>query len=259
MKLYIPTVGRAGRLETLRPFIGGMVPKQSVALVVGHDDKAGYPANFEILRTPKGLSGIGPTRQWIVDNHDVHKYGGKMCMLDDDLRFAKRRTDDPSKFTDMSALDFADMFRCISETLETYAHVGVCAREGGNRNHHNMLSTRMLRVLAHDVRVLKKEGIRYDELPVMEDFNVCLRLLRAGYPNIVLAAWTQDNVGGSNSSGGCSTYRTMELQAQGAQMLYERHPNFVKLVQKTTKTAWGGGTRTDVQVQWKNAYRSSIK
>jgi hypothetical protein len=31
------------------------------------------------------------------------------------------------------------------------------------------------------------------------------------------------------------------------------HPNIVSVVEKTTKTAWGGGTRMDVIIQWKKA------
>jgi hypothetical protein len=37
------------------------------------------------------------------------------------------------------------------------------------------------------------------------------------------------------------------------------HPAFVKVVEKATKTSWGGETRTDVQVSWKKAYASAKK
>jgi hypothetical protein len=101
--------------------------------------------------------------------------------------------------------------------------------------------------------VLKKEGVRFDRLPVMEDFDVALQLLRKGYPSLTLNNWVQDQ-STSNAPGGCSTYRSLEVQAKGAKGLARLHPNVVKLVEKTTKGAWGGGTRTDVQVAWKKAY-----
>ena len=34
------------------------------------------------------------------------------------------------------------------------------------------------------------------------------------------------------------------------------HPDYVTVVDKTTKTSWGGGTRTDVRIAWKKAYES---
>ena len=34
------------------------------------------------------------------------------------------------------------------------------------------------------------------------------------------------------------------------------HPDFVKVVEKYTKTSWGGGIRTDVRIAWKKAYES---
>ena len=57
--------------------------------------------------------------------------------------------------------------------------------------------------------------------------------------------------------GGCSTYRTMELQGAAAEKLAAKHHPFVKVVIKKTKTAWGGAERKDVIVQWKKAYQSA--
>jgi len=39
-------------------------------------------------------------------------------------------------------------------------------------------------------------------------------------------------------------------------LLAELHPGLVKVVTKETKGAWGGGTRTDVVVQWKKALKA---
>jgi hypothetical protein len=49
----------------------------------------------------------------------------------------------------------------------------------------------------------------------------------------------------------------MEKQAEGARGLFVLHSPFVKVVEKTTKTSWGGQTRTDVIVKWKAAYDSA--
>jgi hypothetical protein len=90
----------------------------------------------------------------------------------------------------------------------------------------------------------------------MEDFDVTLQLLRKGHRNAVLNQWAQDQ-GTSNAPGGCSTYRTPEVQAAGAYGLQKLHPDFVTVVDKETKQAWGGGVRKDVRIAWKKALESS--
>jgi len=183
----------------------------------------------------------------------------KVCMLDDDLRFDLRREDEPNKFTTAEPPHVSKMFQVIEASLDTYAHVGVCPREGGNRHTEKvMFNTRMMRVMALNRTMYHEAKVRFDRIPVMEDFDVTLQLLRAGYPNVVLNKYIQGQ-GSSNSAGGCSLYRTMEVHEAGARRLKELHPDFVSLVQKTTKGAWGGGTRTDVMIQWKKAFASSGK
>jgi hypothetical protein len=87
----------------------------------------------------------------------------------------------------------------------------------------------------------------------MEDFDVTLQLLRLGYANIVLAQWVH-NQRGSGASGGCSTYRTMDMQAKAAKGLAKLHAPFVNVVYKQTSHAWGGQARQDVVIAWKKAY-----
>ena len=205
------------------------------------------------------VDGIGLTRQHILNYTCSRITDGKVVMLDDDLSFFNRRADDATKLEKATASSVFNLFANIEYALETHAHVGVSAREGANRcTDEHLYNTRMLRVLAYDARVLKLEKIRYDRLPVMEDFDVTLQLLRKGYSNVVLNYWAQDQ-GTSNAPGGCSTYRTMDVQASGAHGLRDLHPDFVTVVQKETKEAWGGGTRTDVRIAWKKAYDSANK
>jgi hypothetical protein len=93
-------------------------------------------------------------------------------------------------------------------------------------------------------------------MKVMEDFDVALSLLTKGYENAIINT-VAHNQKGSGAVGGCSVWRTPQVQAQAALKLAELYPGIVKVVEKTTKTAWGGGTRTDVTIQWKAAYAKS--
>jgi hypothetical protein len=148
------------------------------------------------------------------------------------------------------------MFDTIEDALDTHPHVGVATREGANIDTSLWkFNTRLLRILAYDAAVLRQLGIRFDRLEVMEDFDVALQLLRAGQSNACIN-WITHNQKSSNAPGGCSTYRTMEVQARAAHGLKALHPNFVKVVEKETKTAWNGQVRTDVIIYWKKAYQS---
>lgn len=211
-----------------------------------------YPA-YPRYVLPYTCRGIGDVRQWAVD-----KFTPKIVMLDDDLRFFRRREDEPTKFKETSSEELVDLFEIIENTLEDYALVGVSSREGANYCTDDWIyNSRLLRILAYRSDILIKENIRFDRVPVMEDFDVALQLLRKGYAN-VCANWIVHNQGSSNADGGCSAYRSMEVQDEAAQKLAELHPEYVTLVKKQTKVAWNGQERTDVRISWKSAYAADL-
>jgi hypothetical protein len=205
----------------------------------------------EIVVLPAHIKDVSATRDYLV--HDV---GGEdhIFMFDDDLRFAARRGDDPTKFVPAKEHDIVHALTCVDEFLKRYPMVGLGAREGGNRVTECWLkATRIMRAFGLNRKYLRERLITFSPLKLMEDFHVNLQILESGKVTCVYNDLVTDQVGGSNSAGGCSTYRTPELQAESANLLAARHPGVVRVVQKTTKGAWGGGTRTDVIVQWKQA------
>lgn len=256
MILYIPTLGRVNKQVTLNNL--PEILHQFVVLVTTEEEHGALCAThpgIKIAICP--VKGIGGTRQWICDQHDTDKFGPHITMLDDDLRFFSRRQDDNTKFEQATDESIIAMFNAIGYSLLEHPLVGVCAREGGNRiTVPFVTNTRILRLLAYDVAILRKEDVKFDRLIVMEDFDVALQLLEKGYPNLVIANWCHDQ-GGSNTAGGCSLYRTMEKQAEGAHGLKALHPKFVSVVEKETKTAWNGQKRTDVIVHWKKAFNAN--
>ncbi len=253
MDIVIPTYGRAHNQETLKHLL---TARLEVTLVVQAREADQYEPDggVKIVILPDSIRTIAPTRQWIVENvgHSDH-----ICMLDDDLVFYRRRTDDPTKLRGITPVELSDAFYLMDRHLANYPHVGFAAREGANRNTESRLfNTRIMRVLGYDRVTLKKHDIRFDEMEVMEDFHVALQLLEAGYDNLVMNE-VAHNQGGSGSSGGCSHFRTAELHAANAQKLADLHPQFVTVVDKTTKGSFGGGTRKDVRIQWKKARESA--
>lgn len=250
MQILIPTYGRKAK-QTTWDNLPPSVRERTKFVVQGKEwDEYWCRTQYPVVVLPEWITTVGPTRQWIIDN-----FMGKVLLLDDDLVFATRRQEDLGKFKPSTPEDIEEMVDTIEVTLDSIPVVGVCAREGGNRQTEYWSdNTRITRVTGLDTRILSHNDVRYDRTPVMEDFDMLLQMLKLGYPNVSLNNWVH-NQGGSNTKGGCSTYRTPEIQTEAANKLHELHEPFVKVVKKTTKTAWGGGERTDVNVQWKRAFK----
>lgn len=254
MRIYIPTMGRKNQVTYSQL---PLALQKVTTLVVPQDELASWRGSgIDVVAHPRSCKSIGPVRQFIcAELHNVSKYGAKLIMLDDDIRFSARRTDDPTKFCPTRDEDIILGFKMVEDLVGSYGHAAIRHREMANESPVVEYAARALRALAYDVRLLKKVGARFDRIIVMEDFDVTLQLLEAGYANAIYSGIIQ-NQNGSGAAGGCSTYRTMEKQAEGAHGLARLHPGFVKVVEKTTKGAWGGGTRTDVQVAWKKAAKA---
>jgi len=250
MHILVPTYGRAKQsaqstLLFLRQL--GVQP----TLVVQQREAHLYDWHPDIEVLPEEITTIAPTRDYIIHHMARERL---VVMMDDDLVFFKRNPEDRTKFIKGEVEDFKKMLETLEFTLtHRSVHVGIAGREGGNRRTEpEIYNTRMMRVLGYDTHFMKEEGITFAPMEVMEDFHVSLQLLEKGYNLIMLNDWCH-NQGSSGAAGGCSHFRTSEIQARNAHRLKELHPKYVSVVQKSTKTAWGGQERTDVIVQWKKA------
>jgi hypothetical protein len=250
MLIAIPSKARATRQVTLL-----MLPpeiRKQVYLVVPTDEIPAY-RDYELPILGVDTSGIGAARQTVCD-FALGLGQNKVLMLDDDLVFATRRTDDPTKFRTSVDAEIIEAVKDIELSLNMHAHAAIAPREGGNRRTDRYVeNTRALRALAYRVDILQYYGIRFDAVELMEDFYVQLSLLTRGCTHRTIN-WIVQNQGGSNSAGGCSTYRTMEKQSAAAHALKAAFPDFVSVVKKITKTAWQGQEREDVIIQWKAAF-----
>ena len=262
MRLYIHTVGRCATQYTW-DHLPSKWRDQAVLVVQAKEHAAGlYEAHQgKVLVLPKTITTLSPTRQWIMEQHNVQRHGPTLCLLDDDLReFAKRRTDNPQLFTQCTPAQRSLIFDRLERLVTTrYAHAGVLAREGGNRVEQLpfLYATRMMRVLAYHVPTVRAVRARFDRVVCKQDFDMTLQLLRAGHPNVVISDYVQGQAQGSGAVGGCAAYRTLAVMDAAARKLRELHPDFVKVVRKVTATAWGGAERTEVVVQWQRALKSS--
>lgn len=186
----------------------------------------------------------------------------EFCMMDDDLDFLIRKKDDNFALRTQMPEETVGMLDTIQMYLRRgYAQVCISPREGNNRfgdgGPDELVNecTRGMRITAY--RTKDFLSVEHDRVPVMEDFDVLLQLLRSGRKNIVLGYWANGQKK-TNSAGGCSIWRTLELHNAAVEKMAELHPDFVKVRLKKNKTdADGFGTRKEVTVQWKRAYQSS--
>jgi len=250
MLIYIHTAGRPDKQITLKSFSSDLVKR--TRLVVQDAEKDRYLKLPNVVVLPGDIDRLSPTRQWILENAETDKF----VMMDDDLTFAHRRPYTGTKLYKADIENVETMFTELEYLLETYIHVGISAREGNNRVQSNLKeNTRMMRLLGYNKPEVLKTGARFDRIDTKQDFDMTLQLLRKGHKNAVLYSFAH-NQPGSNNTGGCSVYRDPEMMDRCSRELANLHPEFVKVVEKQTKTSWGGGIRTDVRIAWKKAYES---
>lgn len=257
MIVYIPTLGRVNKQITAQSLKAAGIDYRLVCRKTEALDLFGN--GYQVLVEPADLpKGIGYTRQFIMEQDDGEE---QAIMMDDDLVFAMRgkREDNPMYLSPCDQTDIFAMVRWLTlatEEATPYGMAGISSREGNNRKEGmEGENTRIMRVFAINKKKFKASGANFTNLKVMEDFDVTLSLLLAGYPNIENHMFTS-NQNGSNIQGGCKEYRTMETQCDAARQLAAKYPLYVQTVEKFTKTSWGGGVRTDVKIAWKKAFKA---
>ena len=260
LRVYIPTRGRVGVQKTW-----GYLPesvRKLTKLVIDPDDEPGFKrTQLPYVVCPE--KGITHVRRWIIEK-SAHE---KIIMMDDDLRFAKRTGEItiPEKsgvpthhYVTVDGEALVPMFEGISEKLEDYAHVSIAFRQfSADKMVDWYDNTRQMRILCYRKSVIKRHVV-LGRVEIMEDFDITLQLLRAGYPNTSGYTFVQDQTA-TQAPGGCSTYRTHELHDREARKLAELHAPFVQLRQKVNKSKIAGafGTRTEVTINWKSALASA--
>lgn len=247
--VYIPTYKR-DTIRTLENMKGAKILERT-ALVVHPDDVARYDKyGVQVIACP-AQGELGAVRRWLMEHHE----GDFMVQMDDDLRFAVRRLDDPSKFRLPDGPDDIDhMFERVFTLLTEVPLVGIRQRGGANRSTPPVeASVRQCMLHALDMRAAREHGWTYKS-SVFEDFDYTLQVLTSGYQNAVLNTHTIDQ-GESNAPGGVAGYRDNARMQQDALDFAMDYPDFVRIV---TKKGWRGMEfRTDVNVQWKRALASA--
>lgn len=264
--VYIPTIGRTTLVQQLT--MRELTSKSSVTpvLVCGKGERDTLQEFYDGPIVECLKTNIGDTRQAIMESatEDV------VVFADDDLRFDRRIS--PRTSTQLEVADNLDLlFDSVLKAVDCgYIHGGIGPRQGNTFVHKDSLRTHLvgntlIKVcfrafnMVWFVREKVAElGARWDTLPIMEDFAFSLYLIERGYPNAIINDFVWDQRG-SNRVGGCSTYRTPELQKTCAIKLKNLYPRYIALTQKKSKSRWEGiERRWDVKIYWDKLVKKYI-
>jgi hypothetical protein len=254
--IVIPSSGRSSKQTTLEQLPNELL--RVTKLAIPNNETPSYRswgALAPLWYVPSTVKGISGTRKYLMETCQT-RY---LAMIDDDMTFAYRPDMASPKLVSLEPQSkmITELFEYWRLLLDKYAHVGLSARQGNNRETEDVAECRrMFNTYMYDLEQVRQAGVEAGRLPVMEDFDLTLQMLRKGLPNAMIYRWCW-NQGGSNLPGGCSQYRTTAMQSQAAERLAELHPGFVKVVKKQTKNWQGMEERTDVVVYWSKAYASS--
>lgn len=261
MHIIIPTAGRSETIVThdlipprLRPHTVIVTPpgeRKAYEAKTGHTGIRVRVCEFERL---------SPKFDWCINRY-ASPEDPYIFFPNDDIKLAYRADPDSTKLTPITTMDERErMWGALLAAIEDFAWVGVSNRSGNNHVPAPYKDvTRSYGFWGVDARVLWKYNLKFGCIESMQDFWMQLALFTRGHPNRVFYRWCWDQIGGSNSAGGCSAYRTPEMQERSVAKLVLDYPHVVTAVQRTTKGGWfNGKPRTDVRVQWQKAYRNSL-
>jgi hypothetical protein len=255
MLIHIPTRGRISKQNSYHSFPLEMRKSGQVVLVAPPEEVPLHEKQGRIcIARPEGYR-IAKTRQWICEERAVDN---KVIMVDDDLAFFVRKDPDSYRLRPARTDEIETIFLRIWNNLDRFAMAGLSPRQMNNVHFpdEEIFNTKINAVQGVRTDLLRKIGARYDDVDIMEDYHVVLSFLERGYGNAVLVDCAWDQVALSGSAGGCSLYRTPEVQTAGSHHLSQLHPDFVKVVEKAPRTGWAGmATRIDVRVQWAKAFK----
>jgi hypothetical protein len=252
MAIIIPTHGRVNAQLTVQNLPKGKFMKR-VTLVCPEQEYnrlRDMRTDYEVVVQPDPTWKITAKREWIIQEW-VRRGYEKIFMLDDDLRFATRKSAAGAALIPIADAKLEAEFQRIEDKLSfEFPHVGFAQRQGNNTIKETGWKTpgKMVCTLGYYLPVVAKE-VDWSLIELREDMCTTLQLLLKGYPN---ALWT-DTVADQrefSAPGGCSRYRTVEMNNEEARRLAALFPQYITLADRKYQD---GSNRVEVVIQWQKA------
>lgn len=226
--IVIPTRNRVGRQITRKQFEGTPF-EDNVWLCCPSDESHPYPT----IHRPEGLKGIQNVRQWIADQCKADY----LFMFDDDLRFKG----DIQKGVD-ELIGFLDA---------NYSYVGFQNRYLSNLKSEYMFYGPPSMCYGFRMKDFKELGVRFNDLPLMEDWHVALSFQEAHRPVIFTQTVLVSSESSGTVAGGCD-YRTPQMVEDCILDFAALHPKTVRIYPKRGRYQ-GQYIPISFKVFWKKA------
>lgn len=236
--IFIPSIERPEICaRTVHKFRSPGTPVYVVTQRMYEKDYAAALGNSAKLLTlpPAYTPGVALARDYIVQYAYENSFNA-ILQADDDVQLGFRddRGYAHSLGSSESCYSALATSMCSAVMHKSFALCGVRRRQACHTAYGLELP---IRAVAVDVRKVISSGIRYafdSPFSICEDYWVALSLLRGNYAWKILTGFTQGD-SGTNAHGGCSTFRTADLQTRCAKRLQSEFPEWVQTRAKCTE------------------------
>lgn len=200
-----------------------------------------------VVQPDDGMT-IAAKRAWIMATWRDEK----IVMMDDDLVFFRKRTDDPTRLVSAEPADISLYLEQMERWLSPMVpHAGFGSRLMNNRRPPGWSGpSRMQYVLGYHLPTVREE-CELGRIETREDMDYVLQLLRRGLPNKVCDSLVVEQSRGYGAKGGASGERTAQGSNDDAELLARLHPGYVRVVKKEYQKH----PRREVVCQWGKALR----
>jgi hypothetical protein len=249
LQIIIPTRGRVYQQLTLQS-LPPELRKQTTLVCPKREASELYRLykDVVILVQPDPNWTIAQKRAWIMPTW-LEAGHTKIIMLDDDLHFATRVSENDTRLRSMRPEELLREFERLADKLgPEYPHVGFGPRKDNHTKDPGWeIADRMIYSLAYYLPVVVEE-CELGRIETREDMDLTLQLLRKGFPN---AVWNSTVTNQRyNAPGGATNERTVESSNADALKLEQLHPGYVRVDKKAYKTSV---PRLEVRCSWKKA------
>ena len=258
MPILIPTLGRCDKQLTYNN-LPAKYRDRVTFIVQKHEYDTMQQLYPNVRALPEDIKRIAPTREWIHNEYKHTQY----WVFDDDLDFiVKEPNPDPDgtkwltrKMTDE---DFDDAFQLVNEWItEGIVYGGFMPTwifpdvEAWPVRENQRIMTNVFYNGPH-----MPQDIHWCRVEAAEDFDVNLQLLTKGFKNRVSSKYMV-SCSATQSDGGCSTWRTLEIHNHAQMRLAALWPEFVKTNKKlVTSGPWKGQHKIVTRISHNRAYES---
>lgn len=260
-KIVIPTLGRINKQVTYNSLPDSLKSKTFFTVQPHEYDQMHEIYGDKVLKLPDHIKRIAPTREWIFNEFKDVRH----MVFDDDLEFVVKEPNHGEgtkwlsrKFTEQ---DFTDAFNEIDSWMDEGIVFGgmlpawVIPDKAQWPIRENQ---RMMTNWFFDGPSIPRD-LQWCRVDSGEDFDINLQLLTRGFMNRVHAKYMV-TCSATQSDGGCSTWRDLELHNKCQLELKKLWPDFISVKEKdVTSGPWKGKKKLVLTIQHKKAYESSQK